>query len=89
IYLERKSSSPAAPPPSFSERTYKSTEPNKSTHRIRKNGEIKQAIEFNNLFRFLSIIAPISRHPRQSFAQEKGLGTGKTAYAPSFSPVPP
>ncbi|WP_210165006.1 hypothetical protein, partial [Agrobacterium sp. UNC420CL41Cvi] len=37
ISLERKSSSPAAPPPSFSERTYKSTPSNKSTQTPSKN----------------------------------------------------
>ncbi|WP_212282825.1 hypothetical protein, partial [Agrobacterium tumefaciens] len=40
ISLERKSSSPAAPPPSFSERTYKSTPPNKSTQQYQKNQEM-------------------------------------------------
>ena len=46
IYLERKTSSPAAPPPSFSERTYKRTTPNKSTAQITKNKKIKQDIDF-------------------------------------------
>ncbi|WP_210206049.1 hypothetical protein, partial [Rhizobium sp. UGM030330-04] len=46
ISLERKSSSPAAPPPSFSERTYKSITSNKSTAQITKNKKIRQVIGF-------------------------------------------
>jgi hypothetical protein len=45
IYLERKTSSPAAPPPSFSERTYKRTPPNKSTAENANSKKISQAID--------------------------------------------
>ncbi|WP_158662939.1 hypothetical protein [Agrobacterium tumefaciens] len=40
ISSERKSPSPAAPPPSFSERAYKSTQPNKSTQQYQKKSEM-------------------------------------------------
>ncbi|TRB27437.1 hypothetical protein EXN51_20075, partial [Agrobacterium fabrum] len=55
IFLERKTSSPAAPPPSFSERTYKRTSPNKSTAQIRKTQKNIQITESKREFEICRI----------------------------------
>ncbi|WP_206744035.1 hypothetical protein, partial [Agrobacterium tumefaciens] len=50
ISLERKTSSPAAPPPSFSERTYKRSPSNKSTHQNTNSKKNIQSIDFKGDF---------------------------------------
>jgi hypothetical protein len=50
ISLERKTSSPAAPPPSFSERTYKRSPSNKSTHQNTNSKKNIQSIDFKGEF---------------------------------------
>lgn len=88
IYLERKTSSPAAPPPSFSERTYKRTPPNKSTGQIRKTQKIRQGSEFNMLFRFPGNAGRRGPVKRSDFAHEKIPKARKNRGVPSFGPVP-
>ncbi|MFA7414647.1 MAG: hypothetical protein WC048_09190, partial [Rhizobium sp.] len=51
-FPERKPSSPAAPPPSFSERTYKSTRTNKSTNNFQKSEKLHNYLKTLTYFQF-------------------------------------
>ncbi|WP_207106197.1 hypothetical protein, partial [Agrobacterium fabrum] len=88
ISLERKTSSPAAPPPSFSERTYKRSPSNKSTAQIRKTQKNIQITEYKREFRFSAVVdGEWSANPAD-FAQEKGVLNDTAGAAPCFSPLP-
>ncbi|MFK3691466.1 hypothetical protein ACI2J4_14495, partial [Agrobacterium tumefaciens] len=79
---------PAAPPPSFSERTYRRTTPNKSTHQIRKNREIRLLIDFLIDFCDRRPIEPKPPPIGDRFAQQNVFDGSMATLAPSFSPVP-
>ncbi|WP_313612519.1 hypothetical protein, partial [Agrobacterium sp.] len=67
------SPSPAAPPPSFSERTYKSNQTNKSTGGCKKN-----VIFFNQLFLNNNFEKPYKTHKNQSSQKEQRKELPKT-----------
>ncbi|WP_210244466.1 hypothetical protein, partial [Agrobacterium sp. DE0009] len=67
---------------------YRRTTPNKSTHQIRKNREIRLPIDFIIDFRDRGPIDPKLRPNSDRFAQQNVFNGSMATLAPSFSPVP-
>ena len=75
-FPERKPSSPAAPPPSFSERTYKSTHTNKSTNNFQKSEKLSNSLK--------SITYSNFRTPKPKPKQPHVSITGLCAYLAAY-----